>query len=107
MKVNSRKQHLLADTFGLIAKVVVHPASVHNRDGAREPLGKAKTKRMRHLWADAGYHATVNWIQQELGSSVEIVTWLADTIGFAVQHRGWVVERTFAWLGKYRRLSKD
>lgn len=47
------------------------------------------------------------WIEQELGWTVEIVTKLAGTEGFAVQHRRWVVERTFAWLGKFRRLSKD
>jgi putative transposase len=107
--VKGRKRHLLVDTLGLIAKAVVQPASVQDRDGARELLEKAKpgVPRMQHLWADAGYRATVSWIEQELGWTVEIVSRLTGTVGFAVQHRRWVVERTLAWLGKYRRLSKD
>lgn len=107
--MKGRKRHLLVDTLGLIVKAVVTPANVQDRDGARELLqeAKAQARGIRHLWADAGYRATVSWIEQELGWTVEIVTRLADTVGFAVQHRRWVVERTLAWLGKYRRLSKD
>ena len=107
--VNGRKRHLLVDTLGLILKVVVHPANIQDWDGARELLeaGRALFERLRHLWADSGYRAVTRWIEQELGWTVEIVTKLAGTEGFAVQHRRWVVGRTFAWLGKFRRLSKD
>ncbi len=107
--MKGRKRHLLVDTLGLIVKAVVTPASVQDRDGARQLLRKARPQleRMRHLWMDAAYKATVSWIEQELGWTVEIVTRLADAVGFAVQHHRWVVERTFARLGKYRRLSKD
>jgi putative transposase len=107
--VKGRKRHLLVDTLGLVVKAVVTPASVQDRDGARLLLQEAvdRLERMRHLWMDAAYKATVSWIEQQLGWTAEIVTRLADSVGFAVQHRRWVVERTLAWLGKYRRLSKD
>ena len=107
--MKGRKRRVLVDTLGLIVKAVVTPANVQDWDGAHGLLRKARpgTPRMRHLWADAGYRGTVSWIEQELGWTVEIVSRLADTVGFAVQHRRWVVERTLAWLGKYRRLSKD
>ncbi len=107
--VNGRKRHLLVDTLGLILKVVVLPANVQDYDGARRLLAglRAVLERFRHLWADSMYRSVVPWIEQELGWTVEIVARLAGTVGFQVQHRRWVVERTFAWLGKFRRLSKD
>lgn len=58
--------------------------------------------------ADASYRGDlVGWIEREFGWTVQIVTNLAETVGFTVQSRGWVIERTFAWLGKYRRLARD
>jgi putative transposase len=107
--VKGRKRHLLVDTLGLILKVLVTPANVQDWDGARELLEIAQVllERLRHLWADSAYRAVVAWAERQLGWSIEIVTKLAGTKGFQVQHRRWVVERTFAWLGKFRRLSKD
>ncbi len=107
--MKGRKRHLLVDTLGLIVKAVVTPANIQDRDGGKELLRKAKSRagRLRHLWADSAYQALVDWAEAEFGYTVEIVGRLAATIGFAVQPRRWVVERTLAWLGKYRRLSKD
>jgi len=107
--VKGRKRHLLVDTLGLILKAVVQPANVQDYDGARELLEKARAslERVRHLWADSMYRSVAPWIERELGWTVEIVTRLAGTTGFQAQPRRWVVERTFAWIGRYRRMSKD
>lgn len=89
---------------------VVHPASEPDREGARAVLACAQpqTSRVRHLWADAGYTGElVDWVTRRFGWTVEIVKRPKPELGFAVQPRRWVVERTFAWLGRNRRLSKD
>lgn len=91
--------------------VVVHPADEQDRDGAYAVLAGAadgRVDRVRHLWVDGGYRGPLlEWVVQTLGWTVEVVTRSAEQVGFAVQPRRWVVERTFAWLGRFRRLSKD
>lgn len=110
-RVNGRKRHLLVDTLGLILKAVVQPADEPDGSGGIEvlELARKQIEKVQHLWADAAYRGQfVDWVQRELGFTVEIVTRLAGAAaGFAVQARRWVVERTLAWLGRYRRLSKD
>jgi putative transposase len=108
--VKGRKRHLLVDTLGLLLVVVVHAADIQESDGAklvlREALGVFP--RLRKVWADQGYKAHfVAWALAVGGWAVEIVTRPEGTRGFAVLPRRWVVERTFAWLGRSRRLSKD
>ena len=109
-KVNGRKRHLLTDTLGLPLRLAVHPASVQDRDGLG--LLCARIRRLfpwlRHLFADAGYQGDVAWCaaaRERL--QLEIVKRPRDAEGFHLLPRRWVIERTFAWLGRNRRLAKD
>lgn len=109
-KVSGRKRHLLVDTLGLILLVVVHAASLQDRQGARLvcPRAKRHFPRLRVLWADGGYSGRlVRWVGRVCGWVLEIVKRSDDRKGFVVLPKRWIVERTFAWLGRYRRLSKD
>jgi putative transposase len=109
-KVNGRKRHLLVDAEGLVVRVVVLPADIQDRDGARDVCHVAAPicPRLEQIWADHAYAgALVEWVRDEYGWRLVIVSKPADQVGFAVHPRRWVVERTFGWLGRYRRLSKD
>ncbi len=90
--------------------VVVHAASIQDRDGAKLVLRRAlgRFPRLRLVWADQGYKPhLVEWAKAVGGWAMEIVARPKGQRGFAVLPRRWVVERTFAWLGRNRRLSKD
>ncbi|MEX5637295.1 IS5 family transposase [Parafrankia sp. FMc2] len=125
-KVNGVKRHLLVDTLGTVLVACVSPASVDDRLAAMVVLSQARDAfvRLRHVWADQGYRGRdfCNWAEDAVDVDVQIVsrrdggfrhTWASvgapprQVPQFAVVPRRWVVERTFAWLGKYRRLSKD
>ena len=97
--------------MGLILAVVVHPASVQDRDGAKlvfEQLKLGLFDRLKLLWADGGYAGKLlDWVAQCGNWTLQIVKRADDVQGFRVLPRRWVVERTFGWLGRYRRLSKD
>jgi putative transposase len=102
---------------------VVHRADISDREGAVLVLQGVPQRypTLAHVWLDAGYQGpTVNWIEQALGLSVTVVRkprrWVRCPVGeepppypsgLPVLPRRWVVEPTFAWLGRYRRLSKD
>jgi len=108
--VKGRKRHILVDTMGLLLMVLVNAASTQDRDGAKLLLAKAKQcySRLRLIWADAAYSGKlVAWVLTNCSWALEIVKRSDDAKGFQVLPRRWVVERTFAWLGRYRRLSKD
>lgn len=110
--VTGRKRHLLVDVMGLILVVLVHKASIQERAGAKLLLQRAKTKgfnRLQLIWADGGYHGQpmIDWVFALAGWVFEIVKRSDEVKGFKLLPRRWVVERTFAWLGRYRRLSKD
>ena len=97
------------DTLGLIVALVVHPANVQDRDGARLVIRQLGTRwrRLQLIFADGGYAGQfVDWTRGWFGRFVEIVK-RPSAKGFVVTPKRWIVERTFAWLGKYRRLSKD
>ncbi len=108
--VNGRKRHLLVDTLGLVLAVLVTSANVPERQGLSLLLNGSKPHlpRFHHLWLGRGYKgvAFTNRILLCFGITLEIVARRADK-SFGLQARRWVVERTFAWLGNYRRLSKD
>lgn len=110
-KVKGRKRHILVDTLGHLWKVVVHPANIQDRDGAKLLLTALPTmlrRRLKHLWADGGYRGDlVDWCDKTWQITLEIVMPPPQQTGFVVLARRWVVERTFAWAGHYRRLSKD
>ena len=106
-KVKGRKRHILVDTLGLILAEVV--ADIQDRDGGRRVLERVgrRLHRVRRIWADGGYGgAFVDWAPRHFGRAVEIVK-RSNMHRFVVLPKRWIVERTFAWLGKYRRLSKD
>ncbi len=109
-KVKGRKRHILVDTMGLLLMVVVHTANIQDRDGARQVLEKVKgtLSCLLLIWADGGYAGQlVDWVKASCGWVLEIVKRSDDIKGFQVLPHRWVVERTFGWLGRYRRLSKD
>ena len=96
--------------MGLLLAVVVHAGSVQDRHGAKLVLNKlmGRFDQLEIIWADAGYAgALIEWCREHGGWLLEIVRRPWGHKQFKVLPRRWVVERTFAWLGKYRRLSKD
>ncbi len=108
--MTGRKRHLVVDTLGLLLAVVVHPADVQDRDGAKLVLGTlvGRFPRLWLLWADGGYAGKLLvWALVAGGWVVELVKKPEGATAFAVLPRRWIVERTFAWLGRNRRLSKD
>ena len=108
--INGRKRHILVDTQGLLMAVVVTPASVQDRDGARLLLSRlgGACKKLRRIWVDGGYRGQLlDWVAAHCRFRLQVVPRPEEQKGFAVLPRRWVVERTLAWLGHYRRLSKD
>ena len=110
-KINGRKRHIIVDTLGMILVIVVHAANIQDRDGAKLALQNLACGwgRLKIIWADGGYAGQlVQWVKA-LGRrwSLEIVKRSDDMVGFKVLPKRWIVERTFGWLGRYRRHSKD
>jgi putative transposase len=98
------------DTLGLILVVVVHCAGIQDRDGAKLVFERLRgvAPRLRLIWADAGYAgALVAWVMSFAGWVLEIVKRSDGAQGFELLPHRWIVERTFGWLSKYRRLARD
>jgi putative transposase len=110
-KINGRKRHIVVDTVGNLLEVVVHAAGIQDYHGAKPVLLKLTetVSTLKKIWADGIYKkgGLVDWVRETLDIALDIVERPPDQVGFQVLPRRWVVERTFAWLGRYRRLSKD
>jgi len=109
-KVNGRKRHIVVDILGLILAVVVHKGNIQDRDGAKIVLLKMTGiyPRLKLIWADHGYCGQlIDWVKNTCNLVLEIVKRPSGMRGFEVLPHRWIVERTFGWLSKYRRLSKD
>lgn len=108
--VKGHKRHLLADTVGNMLNVVVSAANVSDSAGGQLVIEKILETfaTIEKIWADGTYRGgLVDWVRETLDATLEIVKREEGQKGFKVQPKRWVVERTFAWLGNYRRLSKD
>jgi putative transposase len=100
----------VVDTLGLLMVLVVHAANIQDRDGAKLVLELlvGKFPRLRKIWADGGYAGQlIGWVAKTGGWVLEIVKRTDKLPKFVVLPKRWIVERTFGWLGRYRRLSKD
>ncbi len=108
--MNGRKRHVIVDVLGLVLAAVVTPADVADRDMGWYLLDQmaGRFSRLVKLWADSNYEGALEEIAQTYyGRELEIVKRAPESTGFVVQKRRWIVERTLAWLGKYRQLSKE
>lgn len=111
-KVNGRKRHIIVDTMGNLLHAVVHPAHIQDRDGAKLVLDSfpdAHLERLEVLWADSGYDGDLAvWMADTFTDwRLQLITRPPHSKGFLLLPRRWVVERTFAWLSRFRRLSRD
>jgi len=110
-KLSGRKRHLAVDTLGLVLSVVVHAASCQDYDGARAVFVqlKEKFKRLRVVFADSAYgrNALPDWVKATMGWVLQTVLRPVGVKGFVILPKRWIVERTFAWLARCRRHSKD
>ena len=113
-KITGRKRHLVVDTLGLLLAVVVTSAAVDDAAAAPRLLAQLDAKsypRLKTVWADGKYrnHALNAWKakQRNLPWALEVVKRPKDAKGFVLLPKRWVVERTNAWNGRARRLSKD
>lgn len=110
-KVTGRKTHLAVDTLGLVLMVVVHSASLQDHDGACFVLSRLKQsfKRLKVVFADSAYkrNGLPDWVSESFGWLLEIVLRPAKAEGFVILPKRWIVERTFAWLARYRRTNRD
>lgn len=109
-KINGIKRHVLVDTLGLLLMVLVLQADIQDPLGARQLLAKVKDclPRLQKIWADGGYTGTlIGWVQEVCHWVLEIVKRSQQAVGFEVLPHRWIVERTFGWLNRSRRLSKN
>jgi putative transposase len=116
-QVPGRKRHVVVDTLGLLLIVLVHSASIPDGNGGKLVLARLFQRikrsvynrwcRLKLIWADGAYEYIVDWVKKQCAWRLEIVHRPPEVKGFQLLPRRWVVERTFGWLGRYRRLGRD
>ena len=109
-KVLVRKRHYWVDTMGNLQAVVVTAADVEDSEGAKIVLGERPelAAKLQKLWADQKYRGPVqDWVREEYGIKLEVVKREPDQVGFVPLPKRWIVERSIAWMMRWRRLSKD
>jgi len=109
-KMKGRKRHIVVDTLGLMHAVKIHSADIQDQDGAKQVLKKLKGfKHLKVIFADSAYkrNGLPAWTKAKLGVLLQAVLRPAEVKGFVVLPKRWIVERTFSWLIRYRRNSKD
>ena len=116
-QVAGRKRHIIVDTLGLLLLVLVHRASLQDGNGGKLLLARLFERikrsiynrwcRFKLIWVDGAYKDIIAWTKHRFGWQLEVVRRPPDARGFQVLPRRWVVERTFGWLGRYRRLGRD
>ena len=110
LQIKGRKRHILVDTLGLLLNVVVHPADIQDRDGAFHLLRRARRlfPFIERIFADGAYAgrkmAMTVW---RTGAWRLQIVKRSDAAGFEVLPKRWIVERTFAWISRNRRLARD
>lgn len=108
--MKGRKRQLVVDTLGLPMCVLVQAANIQDKIGGKAVLRRLPwTPRLKEIRADQGYDspALAHWCDRVLGATLAVTQRDPNQKGFVVLKGRWVIERTFAWLGRYRRLSKD
>lgn len=109
--IKGRKRHIVVDTIGYVIIVLIHAANIHDSRAAREVLTAlfSVVDTLKKIWADGAYKGEefIQWVKEQFDCVFEVVKKEKTGQGFEVLPRRWVVERTFAWLGRSRRLSKD
>jgi transposase len=111
-KITGRKRHILVDTLGLLLSVAVHPANIQDRDGVALVLDR-RTRRLfpfiERIYGDGGYQGpkAAKAAAKNGCWTIEIVERSPTAVGFEVLPKRWIVERTFAWLSRFRRLARD
>lgn len=110
-KITGRKRHLVVDTLGLIIAVCVHAASVQDQDGAKSVLQKARerVKKLLVVFGDSAYGRSglPEWAKRTCRFKLQTVLRPIESKGFVILPKRWIVERTFAWINRCRRHSKD
>jgi putative transposase len=112
-----RKRHIVVDVLGLLLTVVVHSAGIPDGTGGKLTLQRLFDRlkhsvhnrwcRLKLIWADGAYRDITAYVRKQFGWRLEVVQRSANAKGFTILPRRWVVERSFGWLGRYRRLCRD
>ena len=110
-KITGRKRHIAVDTLGMVLAVVVHSATCQDQHGAERVMDKLgeQFSRLKVVFGDSAYGRSglPDWVKETFGWVLQTVLRPVNVKGFVVLPKRWIVERTFAWLARYRRHSKD